>query len=73
VQVIARLEKGVTAMLNFDFTPNLGGPNDEPSLRELIFRYYEEHSDKEEAELLTNMYILECIKNPFTLGQHLPD
>lgn len=37
-------------------TPNLGCANDEPSLREIMFQYYNTWFPREESESLTKRY-----------------
>lgn len=39
-----------------DFHPDFEAKTSEPSLREIIFRYYAQHFDKEKALVYTNRY-----------------
>lgn len=43
--------------LNWDYEPNIGASTAEPSIREIIFKYYMAHFSRDEALALTDKYL----------------
>lgn len=49
----------------FDVEPDIGASSPEPSLRTIVFAYYNAHFDREKSSQLTDAYFAALIKEPF--------